>query len=122
MLGIKQKRAVALLFEMTEAEVAKTLRISRATLDAWKAKPEFVEAVQQHLKDNRQASIRMLSRINLDACREAEAMLRSDDDKNKPRLIMDLLKASGLTKEAGFEEADPVGDIMRRFSNEEDLT
>jgi hypothetical protein len=122
MLGTKQKRAVKLLFEITDAEVAEKLKVSRVTLEEWKQNPEFAEAVQQVMKDNRQSAIRMLSRLYLDACRELDSILRSDDDKNKHRVIMELLKASGLLKEFGIEEGDYVGAVLRRHSepDEED--
>ena len=120
MLTIKQKRAVKLLFELTDVEVAEKLKIARETVEEWKRSPEFVEAVQQRLKDNRQAAIRILSRLYLDACRELDAILRSDDDKNKHRVIMELLKASGLLKELGIDEGDYVGTLLRKLSESDD--
>jgi len=120
MLTIRQTRAVKLLFEFTDAEAADKLHISRATLDEWKQNPEFVEAVQQRLKENRQAAIRILSRLYLDACRELDAILRSDDDKNKHRVIMELLKASGLLKELGITDGDYVGALIRKLSESEE--
>lgn len=120
MLTIRQTRAVKLLFELTDAEAADKLKISRATLDEWKQNPEFVEAVQQRLKENRQAAIRILSRLYLDACRELDALLRSDDDKNKHRVIMELLKASGLLKELGITDGDYVGALIRKLSESEE--
>ena len=118
MLSSTQSRAVELLFEFTDAEVAAKLRIKRETLEAWKQKPEFVQAVQERLKENRQAAVRILSRVYLDACREIEALVRSDDDKNKHKVIVDILKASGLLKELGAEETDYVDTLLRRLADE----
>jgi myo-inositol-1-phosphate synthase len=120
MLSSTQSRAVELLFEFTDAEVAAKLRIKRETLEAWKQNPEFVQAVQERLKENRQAAVRILSRVYLNACREIEALVRSDDDKNKHKVIVDILKASGLLKELGAEETDYVDTLLQRLADEHD--
>ena len=120
MLSRTQSRAVELLFEYTDEEVAAKLRIKRETLESWKQNPEFVQAVQERLKENRQAAVRILSRVYLDACREIEALIRSDDDKNKHKVIVDILKASGLLKELGAEECDYVGSLLQRLADEPD--
>ena len=120
MLSSTQSRAVELLFEFTDAEVAAKLRIKRETLEAWKQNPEFVQAVQERLKENRQAAVRILSRVYLDACREIDALIRSDDDKSKHKVIVDILKASGLLKELGAEETDYVDALLQRLADEQD--
>ena len=120
MLSNNQIRAIELLFEFTDAEVAAKLKIKRATLESWKQAPEFVQAVQDRLKENRQAAVRMLSRLYVDACREIDALIHSDDDKNKHKVIVDMLKASGLLKEWGLEEGDPIGALIQRLSSDED--
>ena len=120
MLSSTQSRAVELLFEFTDAEVAAKLRIKRETLEAWKQNPEFVQAMQERLKGNRQAAVRILSRLYLDACREIDALIRSDDDKSKHKVIVDILKASGLLKELGADEADYVGSLLQRLADEQD--
>lgn len=120
MLTQVQARAVGLLFELTDEEIIRKLRIRRQTLEAWKRDPEFMEAVRLLLKDNRRTSVRLLSRLYLDACRELQAILRSDDHKDKPKLIIETLKASGLFKELGLEEGDYVGNLLDRLNSEED--
>ncbi len=119
MLSTNQTKAVELLFELTGDEVAEKLRIKRETLEAWMQDPEFREALQETQRQNRQAVVRMLSRLYLDTCREISALIHSDDDKNKPKVMLDLLKASGLLKEIGIEEeGDPIAAILAGLSDD----
>ena len=109
-----------LLFELPCEEIAAKLRIKPETLDAWMQDPEFREALQDRIKENRQATVRILSRLYLDTCREISALVHSDDDKNKPKVMLDLLKASGLLKEMGLEQGDPIGALIQRLSQQQE--
>jgi hypothetical protein len=118
MLSKNQLRAVGLLFEMTDEEVARRLRISRDTLDQWKQSPEFVQALCERLKENRQMAGRILSQICVQACRQLQHLIESDDERNKPKAIIDVLKASGLFKELEVSEGDYVSSLLERFADD----
>jgi hypothetical protein len=118
MLTNAQIRAIGLLFESSEDEVARRLKVRRETLEEWKQDPEFIRAIGERLKGNRQAAVRILSRLYLDACRELEKLVQSDDDKNKPKILIEVLKASGLFKELGLDEGDFVGNLLGRLADE----
>jgi hypothetical protein len=120
MLSTNQIKAVELLFELPCGEIAAKLRIKPETLDAWMQDPEFKQALQDQIKENRQATVRILSRLYLDTCREISTLIHSDDDKNKPKVMLDLLKASGLLKEMGLEQGDPIGALIQRLSQQQE--
>lgn len=118
MLSNNQATAVELLFEHADAEVAAKLKIKRETLESWMQDPEFQQAVQDRLKKNRQATVRLLSRVYLNACREIDALIRSDD-KTKHKVMVDILKASGLLKETPDEEPDDmISALIRELSED----
>ena len=120
MLTETQTKAVEMLFELTDDEVARRLKIRQKTLEAWKQNPEFVQALRRRLIENRRAAARILSRLYVEASRELEALIHSDDDKNKPKAIIELLKVSGLFKELGLEEEDDVGGLLERLADEQE--
>lgn len=119
MLSKMQKKAVGLLFEKSDAEVAARLKIKQSELDAWKSDPEFVQALCDRLRENRRVASRILSRICVDACRELQALIGSDDDKNKPKAIIEVLKASGLFKDMVGGDGDYVGNLLGRLADED---
>jgi len=120
MLTETQTKAVEMLFELTDDEVARRLKIRQKTLEAWKRDPEFAQALRRQLIENRRAAARILSRLYVEASRELEALIHSDDDKNKPKAIIELLKVSGLFKELGLEEEDDVGGLLERLADEQE--
>lgn len=122
MLTDLQTRAVGLLFEFADREVARKLRVRRETIEAWKRDPEFAQALCDHLRENRRIAARILSRLYIEACRELDLLIKSDDDKNKPKIIVEVLKASGLFKELGVEEGDYVGNLLDRLADEPEDT
>jgi len=122
MLTEAQTKAVDMLFQLTDEEAARKLKVRRATLEAWKQDPEFDHAIRDHMKESRRTAIRILSGLYVEACRELEAIIRSDDHKDKPRVIIEVLKASGLFKELGLEDGDYVGNLLERLADEPEET
>ena len=123
MLDRKQRRAAALLFECTEDEVVRRLKISRATLERWKGDPEFAGMLCDVVRDNRLSAVRFISRRVVEAAQELEAMIRSSDDKVRHKAIIDLLKASGLLAadhSAGDDGGDGFSAVLRRISEAQD--
>ena len=119
MLTSTQIRAVDLLFQVADEEAARKLKIKKDTLEAWKQDPEVAQAIRDQLKSNRQAAVRKLSRLYLDACRELEAALNAEDGKDKAKVAIEILKASGLFKDE-IEDDDPIGDLIERMSQEDE--
>lgn len=122
MLTKTQMKAVGMLFELTDEEIIRKLKIKREKLDSWKRDPEFAEALRNRLKENRRTAGRILSRLYVEASRELEALILSDDEKNKPKAIIEVLKVSGLFKELGLEEGDSVENLLERLADESDET
>ena len=121
MLTNTQCKAVDMLFEFTDGEAARLLRVKKETIEAWKQNPEFQQALRNRLMENRRTAARILSRLYVEASKELEALIRSNDDKNKPRAIIEVLKGGGLFKELGMEEGDGIGNLIERLSEEHDI-
>ena len=122
MLTEKKRRAVEMLFESTEGEVATRLRISRQTLEHWIEELEFRQSIYGTMKGYRRATARMLSLLYLDACRELSAIIHDKEDKTRHRVAVDILKASGMLREDPLEseDYDPIGDLVERLSQEDE--
>lgn len=122
MLTDKQRRAVALLFELRDDEIARRLRIGRETLTSWKRDPEFCQALCDYVRENRRTAVRFLSKRLVEAAHELEAMIKSKDEKVKHKVIIDLLKASGLlaADPTAEEEGDGVADLLKRIEETSD--
>ena len=124
MLNDKKQKAVELLFEYTEAEVASKLRINRKMLREWMNELEFQQAIGEEIRANRQASVRKLSRLYLDACREINEIIHEKEDKNRHKVIVDILKVSGLLKASTEEDAagglNSVQALVAQLADEED--
>ena len=124
MLNDKKRKAVELLFEFTEAEVASKLRINRKMLREWMNELEFQQAIGEEIRANRQTSVRRLSRLYLDACKEINEIIHEKEDKNRHRVIVDILKVSGLLKASTEEDAagglDSVQALVARLADEDE--
>lgn len=116
----KQRRAVDLLFQYSDAEVAAKLRVSRQELESWTDEPEFVKAINTTLKANRRAVIRTLSRLYLDACLELHAIIHEKEDKSRHRAMVDILKAGGFLKDKALEEAQSVTELVTKMAEMEE--
>ena len=123
MLDQKQRKAVSLLFQCTDEEVIRKLKINRETLDEWKRDPQFAQALCDFVRDNRLTAIRFISKRVVEAAQELEAMIKNADEKVRHKVIIDLLKASGLLAAehtAGDDEADGFTSVLRRISEAPD--
>jgi len=123
MLDNKQRKAVALLFQFTDDEVIRKVKIDRQTLDEWKRDPEFAQALCEFVRDNRLTAIRFISKRVVEAAQELEAMIKTADEKVRHKVIIDLLKASGLLAAdhtAGEDEGDGFSAILKHFSEVQD--
>lgn len=117
-----QNQAVDMLFELSQEETAMKLGIGEDQIEEWKSNPEFSGRLSRKLTENRATARRILSRTCVDACRELEALIKSDDSKDKPRAIIEVLKASGLFKELSMEETDEIGGLIGRLADENEDT
>ncbi|MCL6519080.1 MAG: hypothetical protein K6T99_04565 [Armatimonadetes bacterium] len=119
MLTAIQRRAIPLLFRLTDEEIAEKLRISKRMLDEWKRSPDFANAICDYVKENRRTALRLLSERYVEAARELESLIKSEDEKIKYKAIIDLLKASNLLKDADVHENDSIEQILRQIEAKE---
>ena len=124
MLDQKQSKAVSLLFQCTDEEVIRKLKINRETLDEWKRDPQFAQALCDFVRDNRLTAIRFISKRVVEAAQELEAMIKNADEKVRHKVIIDLLKASGLLAAEHIvdDEADGFTAVLNRISEAPDDT
>lgn len=124
MLSERKQRAVALLFEYSEVEVAERLKITQRMLREWMAEMEFQTAIGDEMRSNRQTSVRRLSRLYVDACQELFEIIHEKEDKNRHRVIVDILKVSGLLKDSMLEESgggpDPIQAMLAGLMNDDE--
>jgi len=124
MLDQKQRKAVSLLFQCTDEEVIRKLKINRETLDEWKRDPQFAQALCDFVRDNRLTAIRFISKRVVEAAQELEAMIKNADEKVRHKVIIDLLKASGLlaAEHVVDDEADGFTAVLNRIAEAPDDT
>ena len=124
MLADRKQRAVDLLFEFSEREVAEKLKISRQMLREWLEELEFQTAISQEMSAHKRSSVRRLSSLYIGACQELFEIIHDKEDKNRYRVILEILKVSGLLRESTFETsgggADPVQAILARLCDKDD--
>ena len=123
MLAEKKRRAVELLFDFTEAEVAKKLRVGREVLEEWFEDVEFRQAINIELRGCRRSAVRVLAKLYLNATMELNEIIHEKEDRGRYRTIVDILKASGLLKGGVMEEEEEpsyVDRLLHRLSNDEE--
>ena len=121
MLSEKKRRAVDLLFEQTEGEVAKKLKVSLETLVHWIEELEFREAVNGQMKGHKRSTTRMLSLLYMECCRELSRIIHDKEDKTRHKVALDLLKAGGIFGDGPLEERpeeESVDEIIARLTME----
>jgi len=99
MLTEKKRKVLELLFEYMEADVLLKLSVSKNTLDSWANEPEFKNAMSDKVRNNRESAFCLLSKMYLDAVMELKAIIADKNDRNRYKVIVDVLKASGLLKD-----------------------
>lgn len=104
MLSEKKRKAVELLFECLEGDVLTKLRLSKQMLDTWSEDWEFKDAIAAQVKSNRRTAVRLLSKLYLDAVLELREIITEKEDKNRHKVIVDVLKASGLLIPGSMED------------------
>lgn len=122
MLNERKRKAVELLFEDTEAEVAKKLKIGLETLAHWIEELEFREALNLHMKGYQRTTARMLTLLYLECCRELREIVHDKDDKSRYKVAVDILKAGGVLKDGPLygDDSDPIGDLIESLSTDDD--
>lgn len=108
-----------MLFRLTDEEIIEKLKINPKTLDEWKQDPEFAAAVFAYVKENRRTVVRLLSQRYVEAARELESLIKSKDEKVKHKVVIDLLKSSGLLKDTEGDEQDILSRLLAGDADDE---
>jgi hypothetical protein len=109
MLSNRQRKAVRLLFEMPDDQVAEELGIQTRTLRRWKGQREFIEAVVGKGRESQESIRRIASNVVIHGATRLREALVMEDRKADLKVLCDLVKSTGvladiLKSEEGGEE------------------
>jgi hypothetical protein len=112
LLRNRQTKAVRLLFEMPDHKVAEELGIRVDTLRRWKRQKEFRAAMLARSRESQESAERIMSESLSHAASRARDLLASEVDAKKPdlKVVIDLLKCSGILEKAG-RSGSPKEDL-----------
>ncbi len=114
MLSAKQKRAVRLMFRMTDEEVAGEIGVTQEAIDGWRKKPQFAAALAGEERQIRAAASRIAAGASLEAARRLHQMLDGGAEKS----ALDVLKASGAFQERVEGAEDAIEALIARAVEE----
>jgi len=118
MLSWRQRRAVKLLFQKPEEEVAAEVGVRPETIAAWRRQREFREALAAEERNVRSAATRIASDASLLAARNLHSLLSGEKDG---KLSLDTLKASGAFEERESEDdGETLADIVREMADRDE--
>lgn len=118
MLSWKQRRAVKLMFQKSDDEVAEEVGVKLKTVARWRRMPEFREALVAEEKLIRASAARIASDASLEAARNLHKIMAEGKDG---KLSLDILKASGAFEEREADAAEALEDVMQK-AGETDAT
>lgn len=116
MLSWRQRKAIKLMFQMTDEEVAREVGIRTKTLAAWRRSPEFREALVAEVRAVRAATARIASQATLAAAKNLHKVLAEGKDS---KILLDALKASGAFEGQEDLSEDALEDIVRQVMSGE---
>lgn len=117
MLTAKQKKALRLMFKMTDQEVMAELGVQPETMAKWKKDPDFLTALADEEREARVAVSRMATEASLQAAKNLHTQVSTGKDA---KLSLEILKASGAFAEREESNDDAFGAIVRRSLDEAD--
>lgn len=122
MLNKKQRKAVRLLYEMPDDRVAEELGVQMDTLRRWKGQKEFIEAMAAKARESQECIRRITADIVAHGAIRFRELLTSEDSKVDPKILCDLVKASGAlaTVAKSDEGAQDLDAIMARIMSDPD--
>lgn len=114
MLTKKQCKAVKLLFQKSEEEVASELGIKVETIEKWKMTRKFRRALVEEGRAIRAAAARITSEASLTAAKNLQRLL---SDAKDGKLALDTLKASGAFTEKEGSGEETLEDVLREVAD-----
>lgn len=112
-ISSRQRRAVRLMFLMTDSEIAEELGVRRSTVSSWRKNPEFSTALREESRLVRSAVSTLLSGVILAAARGLKEALEKGADV---KLMLDTLKAASAFDPAEEEPAETLEDVLKRIA------
>ncbi|MEN6372313.1 MAG: hypothetical protein ABFD64_09910 [Armatimonadota bacterium] len=113
MLSKKQRKAIKLMFQKPDEEVAAEVGVSIETIAKWRLFKEFQKALAAEERVIRAAAARITSDASLVAAKNLHSLLSKSADG---KLSLDTLKASGAFAERGEEAGETLEEIIREVA------
>lgn len=104
MLSAKQRKAIKLMFQKPEEEIAAELGVTAEVIAKWRLNPEFRKALAAEERAIRASASRLTSEASLMAAKNLHTLLADPKDA---KLALDTLKASGAFEEREEEDEWP---------------
>ena len=114
MLSRKQSKAVKLLFQKTEEEVAAEIDVKLEMIEKWKSIPEFRKALIEEGQAIRAAAARITSEASLTAARNLRRLL---SDAKDGKLALETLKASGAFEEKKTDKEEALDGVLQEVAD-----
>lgn len=115
MLTFKQRKAVRLMFQTSEEDVARELGVRVETISSWWKIPEFREALAAEARVIRSTAARIASEASLAAAKNLYKILSEGKDG---KLLLDTLKASGAFDAVVESPEESLEEIVRQVAGD----
>jgi hypothetical protein len=120
MLTRRQRKAIKLMFQMTDAEVATSVEVRPETLAAWLREDDFREALAAESRSIKSAAARMTSDAALSAAKKLKETIETGKETKDSKLILDTLKASGAFAVQDDDAGESLEGMVSRLAVEDD--
>lgn len=119
MLSRRQRKAIKLMFQKPDEEVAAEIGVSVEAICKWRLNKEFRKSLADEERAIRAAAARITSDASLVAAKNLHSLLSSGSDG---KLSLDTLKASGAFTERDDEPGETLEDIIREAARGDENT
>jgi len=119
MLSKRQRKAIKLMFQMPDEEVAAEIGVPVEVIYKWRLKKEFKKSLADEERAIRAAAARITSEASLVAAKNLHNLLSNGGDG---KLSLDTLKASGAFTERDDEQGETLEDIIREVARGDENT
>jgi len=113
MLSESQCKAIRLMFDKPDEDVAAEIEVSPDTISEWKQDPEFRQALSLAERAIKSTTARLASAAVLIAAMNLKAALRDNKDN---KLALDTLKSSGAFELKLEDETQTLADVLREIA------
>lgn len=108
----RQRAAIELLLSYPDTVVAETLGVRLTTLKAWMEMDDFAEALRDREREQ-QSGARRIARQAVISSAARLCQLASDPNKPDSKILLDVLKASGVFEDHAEDPGAALAEMVR---------